>query len=107
MRVGNAAASVLTGSGGTVAGRDALVGVPLVDTHQAIPARAALAQVGAPAADLHRLAGLGQGDQAVLAAEGQVVPVVLDVGQAAVETCGEEEEVRVRKRETPLNDKTD
>ena len=91
----------VAGPGGTVAGRDALVGVPLVDTHQAVPARAALAQVGAPAADLHRLAGLGQGDQAVLAAEGQVVPVVLDVGQAAVETCREEEEVRSENRKHP------
>jgi hypothetical protein len=49
----DAAPSVLARAGGAFAGREALVGVPLVDTHQAIPARAALTQVGPSAANLN------------------------------------------------------
>ena len=88
-RVGirHAAAVVLAGVRSAVAGGDTLVRVPLVDAHQAIPARTALTKVGTPAADLDRRAGLGQGDQAVFSGKRQVLPVVLHVGQAAVETC--------------------
>lgn len=50
---------VLAGIGAAVAGRDALVRVPLVNTHQAVPAGAALTQVGTPAADLDGRTGLG------------------------------------------------
>lgn len=60
-RVGvrHTAALVLTWIGGTVSWWDTLVGVPLIDTHQAVPARVAFTQVGTPAADLDRRTGLG------------------------------------------------
>lgn len=87
MGVGHAASTVLAGIGGAVARWDTLVGVPLVDAHQAFPARVALAQVGTPAADLDRRAGLGQRDEAVLSCEWQVLSIVFHIGQAAIETC--------------------
>lgn len=49
---------VLAGIRGAVTRRDTLVCVPLVDAHQAVPAWAALTQVGTPAADLDRRTGL-------------------------------------------------
>lgn len=57
MGVRHTAAVVLAGIRGAVARRDTLVRVPLVDAHQAVPACAALTQVGTPAADLDRRTG--------------------------------------------------
>lgn len=59
MGVRHTAALVLTRIGGAVSRWDTLVGVPLIDTHQAVPARVAFTQVGTPAADLDRRTGLG------------------------------------------------
>lgn len=91
----DAAPSVLARAGGTFAGWKALVGVPLVDAHQTVPAWAAVTQVGPSAADLDGWAGLGDGDSAVISAEGKIFPIVLHIGQAAVEACGKNRE---RKR---------
>lgn len=71
-----ATASVLAGVGCTVPGRDAFVGIPLVDTQKVAPAGVAGTDVGTPTSDLHRRVSFGNGGQAVLATEGEALSAV-------------------------------